>query len=107
MPFCYFARFRIVPEKEDAFLAAVDEMLAAAARDPGTLDYKAFTGEDRYSYTFYESYIDAAADEKHRTTGETAEIIGRMVQCIDPSGFSQEFLTQVADMHSARAAASE
>ena len=99
MSFTYIARLRIRPEAEADFLAAIDDMMAAAAEDPNTLDYKAFTlVDDAYSYVFYESYVDAEADEHHRNGPITAPIIARMVACIDDSGFSQEFWNPVSEL---------
>lgn len=98
MAFTYLARLRIRPAMEGEFLAAINDMVEAARQDPGTLDYKVFTLEDPYSYVFYESYVDAEADERHRTGPVTGEIVRRMVACIDESGFSQEFWHPVAEL---------
>ncbi|MBB4633864.1 putative quinol monooxygenase [Sphingosinicella soli] len=98
MSFTYIARLRIRPEAEAEFLSAIDDMTAATAADPSTLDYKVFTrADDPYSYVFYESYVDEAADEHHRTGPTTGPIIARMVACIDDSGFSQEFWNPVSE----------
>ena len=96
MAFTYTARLRIRPEKEAAFRAAVADMIDAARADPGTLDYKVFTLADPYSYVFYESYVDAEADERHRSDPVSGAIVQRLVDCIDDNGFSQEFWTAVA-----------
>lgn len=98
MAFTYTARLRIRPEKEAAFRAALDDMIAVARTDPGTLDYKVFTLDDPYCYVFYESYVDAAADERHRTDPVSGAIVQRLVDCIDGDGFSQEFWTPVASL---------
>jgi (4S)-4-hydroxy-5-phosphonooxypentane-2,3-dione isomerase len=97
MSFSYIARLRIRPEKEEDFSAAIADMVEAASADPGTRDYKVFTSEDRFSYVFYESYVDAEADERHRTGEITGPIIARMLECVDESGFSQEFWTLVSE----------
>lgn len=98
MSFTYIARLHIRPEMEAEFRTAIADMMAAARNDPGTLDYKVFTLEDPYSYVFYESYVDAEADERHRSDPVTGAIVQRMVACIDEQGFSQEFWTPVAEL---------
>src|SRR3546814_10232063 len=70
---------------------------------PGTLDYQVFTlADDPYSYVFYESYVDADADERHRTGPVSGPIVARMVECIDDRGFAQEFWTPVAALDKKR-----
>lgn len=98
MAFTYMVRLRIQPEKEAAFRAAVADMIAVARADPDILDYKVFTLEDPYRYVFYESYVDAAADERHRTDPASGAIVQRLVDCIDEDGFSQEFWTPIASL---------
>lgn len=99
MSFTYIARLRIRPETQAAFDIAIADMMVAAQADPGTLDYRVFMmADDPHNYVFFESYVDAEADAKHRADPVSGEIVRRMVACIDDSGFSQEFLTPVAAM---------
>jgi len=101
MSFIYTARLTIRPGTEEAFHAAVKDMIAAAAADPGTLDYKVFTLENPRQFVFYESYVDQAADEAHRNDPVSGEIVQRMVACIDDSGFALEHWTPVAALSTA------
>lgn len=103
MSFTYTARLRIKPGTEATFLAAVSDMIAVAKSDPGTLDYKVFTLDDPLDFVFYESYIDQAADEAHRSDPVSGEIIQRMLTCIDESGFALEHWTPVAALPTVKA----
>lgn len=97
MSYTYIARLHIKPEMEANFRQAIADMMEVARHDPGTLDYQVFTlADDPYSYVFYESYVDADADERHRTGPVSGPIVARMVECIDDRGFAQEFWTPVA-----------
>jgi quinol monooxygenase YgiN len=96
MSHTYIARFRIRPGTESRFAGLIDEMIEASRADPGTLDYKAFTGTDPLHQIFYESYVDEDADLAHRTGPVTGPIVARMVECIDEGGFTCEVLNEVA-----------
>jgi quinol monooxygenase YgiN len=61
------ARHTMKPGEQDAVLAALSELIAAARQEPGNLAFEVFRGvEDELSYVLLERYASRQALEAHR-----------------------------------------
>ena len=83
MPFSFLSRFRIHPDKEQAFLALAREMEALAPGEEGTLAYKFYRLDEPGMFAVYESFIDEAADRAHMEYAHNKPLIERMIACMD------------------------
>ena len=66
MAFTFLSRFRIKPERDDEFVALIDQMEALAADEADTLAYKFYRLDDSGGYAVFESFTDADADKAHQ-----------------------------------------
>lgn len=66
MAFVVAAKWTVKEGEEAAVAAAVKEIAAATANEPGNLYYQAHRDpEDPSTFFFYEQYVDKAAYEEH------------------------------------------
>lgn len=92
MPHTFLAKFKIHPEKEAAFLAAVEKMeKAVAENEPDALIYKFYKLREPNAYAAMESFKDEAADEAHQNSPHFKEIAPALIECID-GGWEREYL---------------
>lgn len=88
----FLAKFKIFPEKEQAFLEACEAMeKAVAANEPDALTYKFFRLREENSFAVLESFADEAAEEAHQNSAHFKEIGPKMIDCID-GGWTREYL---------------
>ena len=92
MTHTFIARFRIVPEKESAFLAAAARLeKAVAEHEPAALLYRFFRLREENAFAVLESFRNEAADEAHQNTAHFKEIAPMLIDCID-GGWEREYL---------------
>ena len=95
MAHTFLAKFKIFPEKEKAFLAAVAKMeRAVAENEPDALIYKFYKLRAPNAYAALESFKDEAADEAHQNSAHFKEIAPTLIECID-GGWEREYLDPV------------
>ena len=95
MAHTFLAKFKIHPEKKDAFLEAVAKMEKAVAdNEPDALIYKFYKLREPNSYAALESFTNEAADEAHQNTAHFKEIAPALIECID-GGWEREYLDTI------------
>lgn len=91
MAYSFLSRFRIRPDREQAFIDLAREMESLVDREPGTLAFKFFRLEERGMFAVYESFVDEAADKAHMETEHGKPVIAKMLECMEGS-YSREML---------------
>src|SRR3546814_20733540 len=71
--YSFLARFRIRPDREQAFIDLAREIESLVDREPGTLAFKFFRLEEPGMFAVYESFVDEAADKAHMETEHRSE----------------------------------
>ncbi|API60316.1 antibiotic biosynthesis monooxygenase [Tardibacter chloracetimidivorans] len=91
MAYSFLSRFRIRPDREQAFIDLAREMESLVDREPGTLAFKFFRLEEPGMFAVYESFVDEAADKAHMETEHGKPVIAKMLECMEGS-YSREML---------------
>src|SRR3546814_5504659 len=73
--YSFLSRFRIRPDREQAFIDLAREMESLVDREPGTLAFKFFRLEEPGMFAVYESFVDEAADKAHMETEHGKPVI--------------------------------
>lgn len=94
MPTTFLSRFKIKPDTEEEFIELIDAMEANAAKEPDTLQYKFYKLEEPNAFAVYESFTNEEADVAHQQNPESADVIARMIECIDGT-YHREYLYDV------------
>src|SRR3546814_16604625 len=87
--YSFLARFRIRPDREQAFIDLAREMESLVDPEPGTLAFKSFRLEEPGMFAVYESFIDEAADKAHMETDPGKPAIAQMLECMEGSYSSE------------------
>ncbi|KLI62884.1 putative quinol monooxygenase [Aurantiacibacter marinus] len=94
MPTTFLSRFKIKPEKDAEFVSLIGAMEDNASREPDTLQYKFYRLAEPHAYAVYESFTNEAADTAHQQNPESADVIAKMIDCIDGT-YHREYLYDV------------
>jgi autoinducer 2-degrading protein len=91
MSWTFLSRFNIKADREAEFLTLIPPMEANAAAEPGTLAYKFYRLAEPRAFAVFESFVDEAADHTHQANPASADIITRMIECIEGT-YTREYL---------------
>ncbi|MFK8016643.1 MAG: putative quinol monooxygenase [Gammaproteobacteria bacterium] len=89
----FLSRMTVKADKEAEFLQLVEKLTAAVrASEPDTLQYQFYKLRDtERGYAVFESFTDAAAEERHLDTPHFHEIAPPMIECLD-GPYEREYL---------------
>jgi autoinducer 2-degrading protein len=91
MSWTFLSRFKIKADHEAEFVTLIPPMEANAASEPGTLAYKFYRLDAPLAFAVFESFADEAADQAHQANPASADVIARMIACIDGT-YTREYL---------------
>ena len=91
MAYSFLSRFRIKPEREEAFIRLARTMEGLVDREPGTLAFQFFRLAEPGMFAVFESFVDEAADKAHMETDHGKPLIAEMIECM-AGGYERELL---------------
>jgi (4S)-4-hydroxy-5-phosphonooxypentane-2,3-dione isomerase len=91
----FLARMKVHGGKEQDFIRLVKLLTKEVhAHEPGCLYYEFYKLREPLAYAVFESFVDAAAEEKHRDTPHFHKLAPDLIACLD-GPYVREYLDSI------------